>query len=59
MKEVRKFLQNDNMQLLGDGDGIQKYLGQITGASTVPRVFIGGKCIGGCDSKFDFLLLFD
>ncbi|KAK2827639.1 hypothetical protein Q7C36_018565 [Tachysurus vachellii] len=28
-------------------DDIQKYLQQITGARTVPRVFIGEKCIGG------------
>jgi len=28
---------------------IQTYLKQLTGASSVPRVFIGGKCIGGGD----------
>ncbi|XP_066502479.1 glutaredoxin-1 [Hoplias malabaricus] len=27
--------------------GIQDYLNKITGARTVPRVFIGEKCIGG------------
>ena len=27
----------------------QAYLGQLTGASTVPRVFVGGACIGGGD----------
>ncbi|XP_033118050.1 glutaredoxin-like [Anneissia japonica] len=31
----------------GDGDAIQDYLKSITGAKTVPRVFIKGKCIGG------------
>ena len=28
---------------------IQDYLQQITGGRTVPRVFIGGKSVGGCD----------
>lgn len=28
---------------------IQDILGEITGAATVPRVFVGGKCIGGGD----------
>jgi glutaredoxin 3 len=28
---------------------VQDYLQQITGARTVPRVFIGGKSVGGCD----------
>ena len=30
-----------------DGNDIQDYLLQLTGARSVPRVFIGGKCIGG------------
>ncbi|XP_076851020.1 glutaredoxin-1 [Brachyhypopomus gauderio] len=30
-----------------DMSSIQDYLQQITGARTVPRVFIGEKCIGG------------
>lgn len=30
-----------------DCDAIQDYLLSITGARTVPRVFIGGKFIGG------------
>lgn len=30
-----------------DGDKMQAVLGQLTGATTVPRVFIKGKCIGG------------
>ncbi|XP_015784727.1 glutaredoxin-1 [Tetranychus urticae] len=32
-----------------DCSSIQAYLKEITGASTVPRIFIDGKCIGGCD----------
>ena len=28
---------------------IQDYMKQITGGRSVPRVFIGGKCIGGGD----------
>ncbi|TRY95151.1 hypothetical protein DNTS_003856 [Danionella cerebrum] len=31
----------------GDMGSIQDYLQQITGARTVPRVFIGEECIGG------------
>jgi len=33
----------------GDGDQIQAYLAKLTGGTTVPRVFINGKFIGGCD----------
>ncbi|KAM5331767.1 glutaredoxin-1 [Glossophaga mutica] len=32
----------------GETDKIQDYLQQLTGARTVPRVFIGEECIGGC-----------
>ena len=32
-----------------DCDAIQDYLKTITGGRTVPRVFVGGKFIGGCD----------
>ena len=31
----------------GDGSVIQDYLLALTGDRTVPRVFVGGKCIGG------------
>ena len=31
----------------GDGDAIQDYLLKITGARSVPRVFVGQQCIGG------------
>lgn len=30
-------------------DLCQQILGKITGRTTVPRVFIGGKSVGGCD----------
>lgn len=30
-----------------DGDEIQTILGTITGAKTVPRVFVNGECLGG------------
>ncbi|XP_063594185.1 glutaredoxin-2, mitochondrial-like isoform X1 [Penaeus indicus] len=30
-----------------DGAAVQDVLDNMTGARTVPRVFIGGKCIGG------------
>jgi len=32
-----------------DGGEIQAQLHKITGARTVPRVFINGNCIGGAD----------
>lgn len=32
-----------------DGDAVQSALQSVSGASTVPQVFIGGKFIGGCD----------
>lgn len=33
---------------LNDGDQIQEILSNMTGGSTVPRVFINGKFVGGC-----------
>ena len=32
-----------------DGSELQAALGRITGATTVPRVFVGGKFLGGGD----------
>ena len=32
-----------------NGEEIQRYMMELTGARSVPRVFIGGKCIGGGD----------
>ena len=42
-KEIDVDFNEQNMQ------AIQDYCKQLTGASSVPRVFIGGKSIGGCD----------
>ncbi|XP_052015736.1 glutaredoxin-1 [Apodemus sylvaticus] len=36
-------------------DAIQDYLQQLTGARTVPRVFIGKDCIGGCSDLISML----
>ena len=36
-------LQLDNRE---DGDEIQQVMGELTGATSVPRVFIGGNFIG-------------
>ena len=33
-----------------DMNKIQEYFQELTGAKTVPRVFIGGTCIGGYDA---------
>ncbi|KAL8436592.1 hypothetical protein Efla_007057 [Eimeria flavescens] len=32
---------------------IQQALGRLTGATTVPRVFVGGAFVGGCDDVLD------
>ncbi|RWS31824.1 glutaredoxin-2-like protein, partial [Leptotrombidium deliense] len=32
-----------------DCSQIQSYLKTLTGASTVPRIFVCGKSVGGCD----------
>lgn len=34
---------------ISGGDDYVQILGQMTGADTVPRVFINGTCIGGGD----------
>nr|XP_043617936.1 glutaredoxin-C1 [Erigeron canadensis] len=36
-----------------DGGEIQSALKELTGQSTVPNVFIGGKHIGGCDAVME------
>ncbi|XP_030746962.1 glutaredoxin-C4-like [Sitophilus oryzae] len=35
------------LDLRDDGEEIQGILGKITGARTVPRVFVKGNCVGG------------
>ncbi|XP_001197806.2 glutaredoxin [Strongylocentrotus purpuratus] len=37
------------MDKRSDTSAMQAVLGKMTGASTVPRVFIQGKCVGGYD----------
>lgn len=44
--EFYKIIELDELENM---DAIQNELQKITGARTVPRVFVGGKCIGGCD----------
>lgn len=41
-----KIIELDERQ---DGDAFQDELQRMTGARSVPRVFIAGKCIGGGD----------
>ena len=55
-KNVKSLLDNANIAYKDyeiennpQMDAIQDYLRDITGARSVPRVFIGGKSIGGCD----------
>ncbi|VDD80854.1 unnamed protein product, partial [Mesocestoides corti] len=40
---------------LPNADAIQDELQKMTGARTVPRVFINGKCIGGADDTVSAL----
>lgn len=34
-----------------DGSEVQAALARVTGRSTVPQVFVGGKHVGGCDGE--------
>lgn len=40
-----------------NGDVVREYLLKSTGQRTVPNVFIRGNHIGGCDGKFDSILV--
>nr|XP_017201662.1 glutaredoxin-1-like isoform X1 [Oryctolagus cuniculus]XP_017201663.1 glutaredoxin-1-like isoform X1 [Oryctolagus cuniculus]XP_051713550.1 glutaredoxin-1-like isoform X1 [Oryctolagus cuniculus]XP_051713551.1 glutaredoxin-1-like isoform X1 [Oryctolagus cuniculus]XP_051713552.1 glutaredoxin-1-like isoform X1 [Oryctolagus cuniculus]XP_051713553.1 glutaredoxin-1-like isoform X1 [Oryctolagus cuniculus]XP_051713554.1 glutaredoxin-1-like isoform X1 [Oryctolagus cuniculus]XP_051713555.1 glutaredox len=42
------FLEFVNINAARDTRKIQDYLEQLTGARTVPRIFISKHCIGGC-----------
>jgi glutaredoxin 3 len=44
-----KIVELDELDDNSQADAIQDYLNKITGARSVPRVFINGKCIGGGD----------
>ena len=44
-----KFRFSDFFDDAGVRTFFQAYMKQLTGASSVPRVFIGGSCIGGGD----------
>ena len=48
--DVFKWLDIDK---LDDEEKIQKYMMKLTGARSVPRVFIGGKFFGGGDQTED------
>lgn len=54
-KEIK--VPSDKLEILQlenrpDCSSIQAYLKEITGAQSVPRVFIKGQSIGGCDDTF-------
>ncbi|VDI46796.1 glutaredoxin 3 [Mytilus galloprovincialis] len=51
---LKKYFGEDEKDIIEidnnpDCDAIQQYLGKITGAKSVPRIFINGKSIGGND----------
>lgn len=51
-KKLKIYAVTVELDDIQDGDAILGVLGKMTGATTVPRVFIGGKCIGGgCEVK--------
>jgi len=41
--------QSFELDQMENGSAIQSELGKITGATTVPRVFINHEFVGGCD----------
>uniref|UniRef100_A0A2R5LI13 Putative glutaredoxin n=1 Tax=Ornithodoros turicata TaxID=34597 RepID=A0A2R5LI13_9ACAR len=45
----------DQLDRQSDAGEIQQVLGQITGASTVPRIFINHQSVGGCSDLTDLL----
>ncbi|KAK9887814.1 hypothetical protein WA026_000129 [Henosepilachna vigintioctopunctata] len=45
--ELKKSYTAIELDARDDGDEIQAVLGDITGARTVPRVFVNGECLGG------------
>jgi glutaredoxin 3 len=44
--ECLEIMEIDKSKAMGD---IQDYMGELTGGRSVPRVFVGGKFIGGGD----------
>ncbi|XP_035204579.1 glutaredoxin-2, mitochondrial-like isoform X1 [Stegodyphus dumicola] len=57
-RKVKKLFTDNNIAYLSieldkrdDGNSLQNALHQITGARTVPRVFINGECIGGASES--------
>lgn len=44
IKKEYKLIELDQRN---DGAMVQAILGEMTGAKTVPRVFVKGKCVGG------------
>ena len=38
-----------DLEGLADGDAVQDHLVELTGSRSVPKVYIGGELVGGCD----------
>lgn len=47
--EVMELQDAARQPLVDDVDAVQDYMQELTGARSVPRVFIGGKFVGGAD----------
>ena len=47
--EVLELADKNKQPLVSDPDAIMDYMLKITGGRTVPRLFIAGKFVGGCD----------
>ena len=55
--EVLELADMNKRPLVKDPAAIMDYMEKITGARTVPRLFIAGKFVGGCDQVLVVLLL--
>ena len=45
-----------DLEELENGDAIQDHIKELTGSRSVPKVYIGGELVGGCD---DTMALFN
>lgn len=41
------------LDVMPGGSDLQLGLQEVTGRSTVPQVFVGGKHVGGCDGEYE------
>lgn len=49
LKGLKVDFTDVDLDAIVEGDEIQDALYDITGVTTIPQVFVGGKFVGGCD----------